>query len=167
MNDTPSLPIVVEFIADGVMQFRLNRPARLNALSQEAVVVLKENIDAAYSKGARVLLLRGTGRAFEMMYAGEPISAQTAATWGLVNGTVDDAELDAHVADFSALLAAKSRRSAAVLKRTVYSGVDVSLEDGLEIERNSILDVFGSRDYAEGLAAFSEKRAPVFHEKDQ
>src|SRR5688572_16457012 len=56
--------IAVEESADGIVQIRLNRPERLNALGVDMVDALQAAIANAIAKPARVLIIRGTGRAF-------------------------------------------------------------------------------------------------------
>lgn len=110
----------------------------------------------------RLPRLIGTARALEMMYSGEPISAAKALEWGLVNDVVSSDELSERVLTFGRIVASRSRHSSAVLKRVVYEGIDGNLSDGLEIERRAIVDILKSSDYLEGIAAFGEKRAPIF-----
>ncbi|MEI4470598.1 enoyl-CoA hydratase/isomerase family protein [Frigidibacter sp. MR17.24] len=110
----------------------------------------------------RLPRLIGSARALEMMYTGEPITAETAADWGLVNAAVAADALEARVLQVAQTIATRSRRSAARLKDTVWRGLDRPLAEGLEIEGAAIRDVLGSDDYREGLAAFAEKRPPVF-----
>jgi enoyl-CoA hydratase/carnithine racemase len=56
--------IEVERSGDGIVQIRLNRPERLNALGVDMVSALTQAIADAVTSQARVLLIRGTGRAF-------------------------------------------------------------------------------------------------------
>ena len=97
-----------------------------------------------------------------MILSGEPVDAARAETIGLVQAAVADEELDAHVLRYATLLAARSPRTARMAKRLVTQGVAMTLADGLAREREALLDVFDSADYAEGLAAFAERRPPVF-----
>lgn len=110
----------------------------------------------------RLPRLIGTARALEMMYSGEPVTAEKAADWGLVNDTVAAGQLMQRVMDFAQITATRSPRSTARLKRSVYKGLDTSLADGLEVERREITEILKSDDYKEGLAAFAERRAPNF-----
>lgn len=56
--------ILVEDLGEGIIQIRLNRPERLNALGVDTVNALQRALDEAIARPARVLLIRGTGRAF-------------------------------------------------------------------------------------------------------
>jgi enoyl-CoA hydratase/carnithine racemase len=100
----------------------------------------------------------------KMMLAGEPIDAETAEAWNLVQEVVPDETLDECVLTYAKLVASRSPRVQRTLKRVVRTGMEQSLADGLQTERAALADIFGSADYAEGLAAFAERRAPIFAE---
>lgn len=110
----------------------------------------------------RLPRLIGISRALDMMYSGEPVTARRALEIGLVNACVADAELDDAVGRYVAVLGSRSPSAARTLKCVVYRGMSLPLADGLECERQALDTIFGSADYAEGLAAFAEKRPPRF-----
>ena len=97
-----------------------------------------------------------------MMFTAEPVSAPRALSMGLVNQVVPADQLEAEVARMAALIATRAPGAVALLKRVVRQGMEATLDGGLALERESLATVFGSADYAEGLAAFAEKRAPRF-----
>lgn len=137
----------------------------LRFASSNAVIGLTEaRVGAIPGAGGtqRLPRLIGTARALEMMYTGEPISAAKAAEWGLVNDVTDPDGLMDRVMSVAEVIATRSRSAASQLKRVVYQGLDTDLASGLEIERKAIVGILRSPDYQEGLAAFAEKRAPVF-----
>lgn len=110
----------------------------------------------------RLPRLIGISCALDMMYSGEPVSARRAFEIGLVNACVADEELEGAMARYMAVLGARSPSAARTLKRVVHEGMELPLTGGLECERQALSTVFGSADYAEGLAAFAEKRLPRF-----
>lgn len=59
-----SQDILLDCIEDGIFELRMNRPERMNALGVQTVKDMRSAVDEALSRRARVLLLRGTGRAF-------------------------------------------------------------------------------------------------------
>jgi enoyl-CoA hydratase/carnithine racemase len=251
--------IAVERSGEGIVQIRLNRPERLNALGVDMVDALERAIAGVVAERARVLLVRGTGRAFcagadlkerrtmdeaarvrhnrainaavdalaaapmptiavinglalgggceiaiacdlriaaedaqigltearigaipgaggtqrlprivgasralEMILTGEPIGARRAAEIGLVNAVVSGDALDRNAQRLAALLASRSPGGARTAKQLVYGGLEVRLEEGLRKEREALKQILSSADYAEGLAAFAEKREPRF-----
>jgi len=251
--------IVIEQSGEGIVQIRLNRPERLNALGVDMVDALERAIADAVARRARVLLVRGTGRAFcagadlkerrtmderarvqhnrkinaavdalgaapmptiavinglalgggceiaiacdlrissedvqigltearigaipgaggtqrlprligaaralEMILTGEPIAAKRAAEIGLVNAVVPGDALDEHAQRLAAVLASRSPGGAQTVKRLVYRGLELPLYQGLAQEHEALKQILASADYAEGLAAFAEKRQPRF-----
>jgi enoyl-CoA hydratase/carnithine racemase len=253
--------IVVEKSAEGIVQIRLNRPDRLNALGVDMVDALLAAITEAAASDARAILIRGTGRAFcagadlkerrtmdeaarikhnrainaavdaldaapmptlcavnglalgggceialacdlryaaedaqigltearigaipgaggtqrlprvigatramELILTGEPITGKRAAEIGLINAAVAADQLEAHVMRIAAVLASRSPSGARTAKRVIYGGLETTLANGLALEARALKDILTSADYAEGLAAFAEKRPPRFGE---
>jgi enoyl-CoA hydratase/carnithine racemase len=96
------------------------------------------------------------------MLTGEPITGKRAEEVGLVNAAVAADKLDAHVMRIATVLASRSPSGARTIKRLVYRGLETTLADGLVQEELALRDILASPDYAEGLAAFAEKRQPRF-----
>jgi enoyl-CoA hydratase/carnithine racemase len=71
-------------------------------------------------------------------------------------------ELDTRARALAALMASRSGPALAAIKRLVYTGIQIPLADALQVERAALPEILGSADYAEGLAAFAEKRPPRF-----
>jgi enoyl-CoA hydratase/carnithine racemase len=251
--------LFLDDLGDGVFQIRLERPERMNALGVATVAALAQAIGEAEEKHARVLLLRGSGRAFcagadlkerkgmdlaariahnaginaavnavaaarfvtiavlnglalggglelalacdqriaasgitlgltesrvgafpgaggtqrlprvvgvsralQMMLSGEPVTSEYALGIGLVNEVVTPGALDDRALAFARLLAGRSAPALSAIKQLVYRGIEVPLADGLRLERAALPEILGSADYAEGLAAFAERRPPRF-----
>jgi enoyl-CoA hydratase/carnithine racemase len=110
----------------------------------------------------RLPRLIGASQALFLMYAGETVSGRRAREIGLVNECVPDDALDQAAERYLEVLGSRSPAAARMLKKVVRDGLSVSLQDGLEVEHRALRAVFGSADYAEGLAAFAEKRPPRF-----
>lgn len=104
----------------------------------------------------------GLGRALELMYTGDLIDAACAHRIGLANQVVPAVGFEAAAAEYLARLAAGAPLVHAEIKRSVYDALDKGLEAALDRELAGQLRLLGSRDFAEGIAAFLEKRPPVF-----
>ncbi len=167
-NEMAALPLPTIAVINGIAMgggCELSLACDMRFAAMDAKIGLTEaRIGAMPGAGGtqRLPRLIGTARAFEMMYSGEPVNGIRAAEIGLVNEAVPADRLFERALEFARLFSTRSRVTAGRLKRSVYSGLDGSLEQGLEIERQAIVDVLASDDYKEGLVAFAERRPPHF-----
>jgi enoyl-CoA hydratase/carnithine racemase len=98
--------------------------------------------------------------AMEMLLTGDPVGAEQAMQWGLVNRVVPAAELDAATQALAAKLAAKPPATVAAGKRGFYQQMDVSLEKAYEIAGKIISASFAHEEGRAGMDAFIDKRPP-------
>jgi enoyl-CoA hydratase/carnithine racemase len=115
----------------------------------------------------RLTRLVGKARAIELMVEGETVSFERGRELGLVHRLIDAAsatDFRAEVEDYARRFTAPHRSPLAIgrIKRAVQSGAEMALEQGLALERELQAELFASEDAAEGLAAYGEKRHPVF-----
>jgi 2-(1,2-epoxy-1,2-dihydrophenyl)acetyl-CoA isomerase len=106
--------------------------------------------------------LVGQARALGLALTAEPLPAEQAASWGLIWRAVPDDQLDAEVDALAARFASAPTRGLAAIKRTIRSSWDRSLDEELDLQRDTMRELGMSDDYREGVAAFMEKRTPKF-----
>ncbi|WP_116812601.1 2-(1,2-epoxy-1,2-dihydrophenyl)acetyl-CoA isomerase PaaG [Steroidobacter cummioxidans] len=106
--------------------------------------------------------LLGNARAMGLALLGDKLPAEQAAQWGLIWRCVEDAELQSTVDQLATQLAAAPTRGLARTKQAIYESWSHSLEQQLDQERDFQRELGRSQDYAEGVAAFTEKRTPKF-----
>jgi enoyl-CoA hydratase/carnithine racemase len=106
--------------------------------------------------------LIGMHRAKELALFGDIISAKEAAEFGLVNKVVPAAELDGFVDGWASRLAAGPPVALAQTKRLLNNSLQVTFAQALDDEGRAQTMNFSTQDFAEALAAFSEKRDATF-----
>lgn len=104
----------------------------------------------------------GKGRALELILTGARISGAEAANIGLVNKAVPAAEVVRTAMGLAKKIASFGQLAIAAALEAVNEGMQVSLEEGLDIEADRFAGLVGTEDMKEGLAAFLEKRQPKF-----
>jgi len=106
--------------------------------------------------------LIGNARAMGLALLGDKLPAEQAAQWGLIWRCVDDTELSSTVDALAQQFAAAPTRGLARTKQAMYEGWGRTLEQQLDVERDYQRELGNSADYAEGVAAFTQKRPPQF-----
>jgi len=106
--------------------------------------------------------LVGTARALGLALLGDKLSAERAEEWGLIWRCVEDAQFPCVVEDLARQLASAPTRGLARTKQAIYESSTRTLAAQLDIERDYQGELGRSADYAEGVAAFTAKRAPRF-----
>ena len=102
--------------------------------------------------------LLGNARAMGLALLADKLSAEQAAQWGLIWRCVEDAEFKATVDALAQQLALAPTRGLARTKQAIYESWGRSFEQQLDQERDFQRELGRSQDYAEGVAAFTEKR---------
>lgn len=114
--------------------------------------------------GATLLVPAAVGRARAMRMAllAEKVSAATAAEWGLIADVVPDDDFAAYIEGLVGQLAAGPPLAYAATKAAVNAASLDLLRDALSREAEGQDPLLASADFAEGMAAFQEKRAARF-----
>ena len=109
-----------------------------------------------------VTQLLGYARAFEWLTSGRKLTAAEAHGWGLVLEVVEDERLPARAGEIASELAAMPTRGIGMTKRLLDRAASERLEEQLEFEAQLQAAATRTEDFAEGVAAFLEKREPRF-----
>jgi enoyl-CoA hydratase/carnithine racemase len=113
----------------------------------------------------RLARLVGMSKAKEMVFLGDPIGAAEAYRIGLVNKVVPVDSLLDEAKAWGKKLSALPPIGLQMAKQAMDKGYDLSLQNGLTIERLAFANLFGTEDQKEGAKAFVEKRKPEYKGK--
>lgn len=109
--------------------------------------------------------LVGLARARGLAMLGPKISADQAESWGMIWQVVEDEALMDTVLNLARDMAIQPTRAFALQKLAFTESAVNNLDTQLELERTLMSEAGKTEDYHEGVAAFLEKRAPVFKGK--
>ena len=103
--------------------------------------------------------------AAEMLFTGKIIDAQEAYRIGLVNKVVPLADLMSEAKKIAETICRNAPVAVKATKEAMVRGLDMSLEDGLQLEDDLERYVMSTEDFEEGILAFKEKRKYTFKGK--
>src|SRR5436190_2033581 len=106
--------------------------------------------------------LVGLGKALEMAFLGDEVSAEEALRLGLVNRVVSADDLESATRELALRLAKGPTKAIGLAKRAINRALTMDLEQLLDYEVFSQETAGATADYKEGLAAFLEKRTPNY-----
>lgn len=104
----------------------------------------------------------GERRAKEILMTGRPFSAQQGYEWGLVNQLCEPTEVVARAIETATVIAGNAPLSVRQIKKSVRYGGQMELRTAFRFEIEAYNHLIDTQDRLEGVAAFNEKRKPVF-----
>ncbi|KAM0790820.1 putative enoyl-CoA hydratase, mitochondrial [Microbotryomycetes sp. NB124-2] len=102
----------------------------------------------------------GKSRAMEIVLTGKNFTGQEAAEWGLVSRVVQDGSVVDEAVKVASQIAKKGRIAVQAAKEGVNAAYELSLQEGLHIERRLFHQLFATNDQKIGMRAFAEKKKP-------
>jgi enoyl-CoA hydratase len=122
------------------------------------------NLGMIPGAGGTQRLARTVGKALtmQMVLTGMPIGAQAALASGLVVEVDEPSGALARAVEIATVIAAKPALAVRLAKEAVLRAYESPLSEGLAAERQAFALLAASHDRNEGIAAFLEKRAPIF-----
>ncbi len=110
----------------------------------------------------RLPRLVGRGRAIELVLTGRMVDAEEAVRIGLVNQVVPPERLLPSCEEMLNTIFEKGPVAVRLALEAIHHGLNMSLEDGMQLEANLFGMCFSTEDMREGTSAFLEKRKPSF-----
>jgi enoyl-CoA hydratase/carnithine racemase len=111
---------------------------------------------------SRLVKLIGYGKAKELIFTGEMISAEVAERTGLVNRVVAHEELMKHTRALAEHLLTRAPEALGLAKRVLWHSVNSDFQTGRTLEALAQSVLLKTSDHREGIRAFREKRKPRF-----
>jgi 2-(1,2-epoxy-1,2-dihydrophenyl)acetyl-CoA isomerase len=130
--------------------------------AQFGLVFAKRGLSVDFGGTWLLPRILGMHKAKELALLAEMFDAATADRLGIVNGVVPHAQLDAHVDDIAARLAAGPTIALSMTKRMLGQAFDVSYAQALEAEAMAQAVNNTTKDTREAMDAFAQKRDPIF-----
>ena len=160
----PTIAAINGFALGGGLELAL--AADIRVASNEARMGLPEvslGLIPGYGGTQRLARLIGMGRALDLIYTGRHVKAEEALQLGIVNRVSDNALITAK--EMTAQILKNAPVALGLAKEAVVRGLDVTLNQGLEIEADLFGIVSTTEDMKEGTTAFLEKRVADFQGK--
>lgn len=130
--------------------------------AQFAIPAAKLGLGYDYPRVRRVMNLVGPAYAKEIFLTARRFTAGESLTMGLVNRVVPHDELESYTVETAQQIAANAPLTMKSIKQSVAEALKDPADRDLALCEQLVRDCFDSNDYAEGRAAFAEKRKPAF-----
>jgi enoyl-CoA hydratase len=158
----PSVALINGYAFGGGLELALACTFRLATRNAKmGLPEIKLGLIPGYGGTQRLPRLAGEARALEMVLTGRTVDAEEALRIGLVNRLLDGDALEQGIA-FTREFSGYSLPVLALAREAVRRALDNPVHEGLKIEADLSTLAFQTRDAAEGMTAFIEKRKPRF-----
>lgn len=159
----PTIAVIEGAALGGGLEMALSCDLRI--CGEDAVMGLPET-GLAIIPGAggtqRLARLVGKSRAKELIYTGRKVSGTDALLMGLVNHCVPAGSAYSKALDIAREINEKGPVALRMAKQAINGGFDMDLASALRLEEECYEQVLNTKDRLEGLAAFAEKRKPLY-----
>lgn len=123
---------------------------------------VKLGVIPGFAGSQRLTRLVGVGRAMELCIRGEPISAETALQWGLVNAVVNADELLSQAESWLRAICANGPAAVVACRDVISQGIDMPFAAAQQLEAQAFAKLCDNPEKAEGVDAFLNKRPANF-----
>lgn len=163
--DQPVIAAIDGFALGGGLELALACDIRIaSANSQVGFPEVKLGILPGYGGTQRLPRLIGPGKAKQIIFSGEFLSAEEAKAVGILEEVTEGSALD-KAKELAKTIAKRAPLGVRKAKKAIDEGLDTTLEQGLHIEALAFGELCETKDKNEGVAAFFEKREPNFSRK--
>lgn len=107
----------------------------------------------------------GKARALEMILTGNSINAAQALAYGLIEYITPAEQLIEKTMELAQAIAANAPIAVRTAKAAIHRGIDLPIEQALQLERDLATLIYTTEDSQEGPQAFIEKRSPTWHDR--
>ena len=160
----PSIAVINGYAFGGGLELALAATFRLATPNAKlGFPEIKLGLIPGYGGTQRLPRVIGEARALEMILTGRTLDAEEAHRIGLVHRLIEGDPIEAGLA-FARELTRYSLPVLALARSAVSRALDVPIHEGLKIEADVATLAYQTADAEEGMAAFVEKRAPVFRD---
>lgn len=159
----PLIAMIDGFCIGGGLAIALNADIRFaSPTSQFGIPAARLGLGYEYAGLAALARLVGPSTARDMLFSARFLDTKEALSRGLVNFVVEGAQLEQHVRDYAARIAANAPLTVHAAKQAIRVFEHYSKNPESEEVERLVNQCFDSEDYREGLRAFTEKRTPRF-----
>jgi len=159
----PTIAAVFGFVLGGALELALACDLRIS--TPDAKMGCPEiNLGIIPGSGGtqRLPRLIGIGKAKELLYSGDTVTGEEACRIGLVNRVSGKETLLDEAKVWAKKLASKPRVALSLIKCAIDNGMNMDLASAITFENDCFTLAYESEDGREGMAAFIEKRKPMF-----
>lgn len=159
----PSIAVISGFAFGGGLELAMACSFRVaTASARMGLPEIKLGLIPGYGGTQRLTRLVGVAKALELVTTGRNVAAEEAERIGLVNKVDNGEDLVALGLRFAKGLGTPPPAAFAMARNAVLQGVGLTLQQGFELEADMFAAATQTRDAAEGVTAFLDKRKPTF-----